>query len=307
MKKILMVIGLFLLSKISFGQQELQMSHYLFNGFYWNPGYTGSNDYTRFTAMYRHQWTTISGAPRTGMFSADIPLINDNMGLGLQVVSDHIGVSSLNEIFATYAYHVRFNKKIALGLGVRAGISYYNARLKDLLVWDNDDTEFDNNVRSVMIPKFGFGAYLHGENFYLGASIPTLWVYDKDYDFNVDIDKSSWWRRHYFISGAYAFKIKDYMIKPSFLTKYVVNAPFQADLSVTGGIKDIVFVTLGYRTNAAAIAMIEVRPIETLRIAYAFDLSTPDYLRVYGGTTHEIMLGYDILMKNARYKSPRYF
>ena len=71
-----------------------------------------------------------------------------------------------------------------------------------------------------MIPKFGFGAYLHGENFYFGASIPTLWVYDKDYDFNVDIDKSSWWRRHYFISGAYAFKNIYELLKYS---KYIID------------------------------------------------------------------------------------
>ena len=307
MKKIILSLCLLLSFRASYGQQELQMSHYLFNGIYWNPGYTGSNDYFRTTAMYRHQWTTIKGAPRSGMFSADLPFVLDNMGVGLQIVTDHIGVSSLNEIFATYAYHIQLGNKMAIGLGIRAGISSFNARLDDLLVWDSGDSEFSQPYNNLMIPKIGFGVYFHGENFYLGASVPSLWVYDKDYQFNVDIDKASWWRRHYSISGAYAFKFGNFMIKPSFLTKYVKNAPFQADFSLTGGIKDIVFVTVGYRTNAAAIAMIEIRPWEYFRIAYSFDLSTPDYLRVYGGTTHEIMLGYDILMKNARYKSPRYF
>jgi type IX secretion system PorP/SprF family membrane protein len=308
MKKIYLSLILMLITAMSYGQQELQMSHYLFNGMFWNPGYTGSNPYMRFTAMYRHQWTSFPGAPRTGMFSADIPLVHNNMGLGLQVVSDNIGVSSMNEVFGNYAYQVKFNKKMALGLGIRAGVSIYNARLSDLLIWDEGDVEFDTDIRQMTIPKVGFGAYFHGENFYLGASIPTLWAYDRDHELNIDINNSSFLRRHYLISGAYVFKLgKDVILKPSVLTKYVKNAPFQGDLNLTVGYKNMAFLTFGYRTNAAAIAMIEIRPIDAFRFAYAFDMSTPKYLRMYGGTTHEVMLGYDLIQKTAKYKSPRYF
>ena len=158
------------------------------------------------------------------------------------------------------------------------------------------------------IPKVGFGAYFHGENFYLGASIPTLWAYDRDHELNIDINNSSFLRRHYLISGAYVFKLgKDVILKPSVLTKYVKNAPFQGDLNLTVGYKNMAFLTFGYRTNAAAIAMIEIRPFDAFRFAYAFDMSTPKYLRMYGGTTHEVMLGYDLIQKTAKYKSPRYF
>lgn len=309
MKKIILSLAFILVALHSFAQQELQMSQYLFNGMFWNPGYTGSNnDYVRFTAMYRHQWTAIAGAPRTGMFSADIPLKHDNMGIGLQIVSDHIGVSSLNEVFATYAYQVRFNENLALGLGIRGGVSVYSARLSELTVWDDHDYQFENNLRNVVMPKFGFGAYLHGKKFYVGASIPTLWAYDSDHQFNVDINKSSWMRQHIYLSTAYVFDIsQNFKIKPSVFTKYVKNAPFQADVTLTLIFKEIVFLSGGYRTNAAANAMIEFRPVPALRIGYGFDLSTPKYLRVHGGTTHEIMLGYDIQQKTAKYKSPRLF
>jgi hypothetical protein len=100
---------------------------------------------------------------------------------------------------------------------------------------------------------------------------------------------------------------KDFTFKPSTLCKYVRNAPFQGDINLTWGYKDMAFLTFGYRTNAAAMAMLEIRPVESLRIAYAFDLSTPKYLRMYGGTTHEFLLGYDLAPKIAKYKSPRYF
>jgi len=308
MKKIIITLALILSSWSLFAQQELQMSHYLFNGLFWNPGYTGSTDYTRFTAMYRHQMTNYSGAPRTGMFSVDVPLRYDNMGVGLQLTADHVGVTTLTEVFATYAYQIRFTEKISLGIGVRAGVSNYNSKLSDLTVWDAGDVQFDNNTRNLMVPKVGLGLYLHGERFYVGASVPTLWAYDADHDLSVDINKASWLRRHYLMSAAYVFKLnKDFDLKPSVFAKYVNNAPFQSDLNLTVGFKEMLFLTLGYRTNSAAIAMLEVRPIEFLRIGYAFDLSTPDYLRMYGGTTHEIMIGYDILSKTAKFKTPRYF
>jgi type IX secretion system PorP/SprF family membrane protein len=308
MKKIILSLALLLSATFALAQQELQMSHYLFNGLMWNPGYSGSYKYTRLSAMYRHQWTSFPGAPRTGIFTADMPMVHDNMGLALQFVSDHIGVSSLNEIYANYAYQVRLNKKVSLGLGIKAGISVYNARLSDLLVWDEGDVEFDNNIRNMIIPKFGFGAYLHADNFYVGASIPTLWAYDADHELDMNINNSSWLRRHYFFSAAYVFKVsEEFTLKPSTLCKYVRYAPFQGDVNLTLGYKDMAFLTLGYRTNAAAVAMLEIRPFESLRIAYAFDLSTPKYLRVYGGTTHEILIGYDIAPKIAKYKSPRYF
>jgi type IX secretion system PorP/SprF family membrane protein len=308
MKKIFISIAFLLSGYAVFAQQELQMSHYLFNGLFWNPGYTGSTEYVRFNAMYRHQWTNYSGAPRTAMFSADVPLRYDNMGIGFQATVDQVGVTTLTEFFATYAYQIRFTEKVALGVGIRAGVSNYRSNNTDLTVWDANDVHFDQNTRNLMMPKVGFGLYLHGERFYVGASVPTLWAYDSDHDLNININEASYLRRHYYFSAAYVFKLNEnFNLKPSVFTKYVNKTPFQGDLSLTGSYKNFLFLTAGYRTNSAAIAMIEIRPIESLRIGYAFDLSTPDYLRMYGGTTHEIMLGYDILSKTAKYKTPRYF
>lgn len=308
MKYIYSIIIAIAFSGISHGQQELQMSHYLFNGLYWNPGYVGSHDFIRTTAMYRHQWTAMKGAPRTLMVSADIPFRLDNMGLGLQIINDRLGVTNMTEIHATYAYHIRLKDKLRLGLGIKAGLSNYSAKLSELTVWDSGDDLFSNDIRNILLPKIGFGAYLHSDKYYVGVSIPTLWAYSSDYAFNLDMNRSSWLRRHIFASAAYVFTInEDFKIKPSIFTKFVNHAPFQLDANATLIWKDMLHVTLGYRTNAAALAMIEFQPLEYLRFGYAFDLSTPQYLRMYGGTTHEIMVGYDIIPKSTTFRSPRHF
>lgn len=284
------------------------MSHYLFNGLFWNPGYTGSSDAIRLAAMYRHQWSKMDGAPRTAMFSGDIPLKFDNMGISVQFTHDQLGVTQLNEVHVGYAYQIPLSKKLRLGVGLRLGVANYSARYSDLLVWDSGDELFMNDVQNRILPKVGMGLYLHSEKFYVGVSVPTLWTYHSDYDFSIDIHQSSWLRYHLFASAAYVFTInKNFKLKPSVFTKYAYHAPFQADASLTFIIKDMVFLTGGYRSNAAGIAMIELRPIPALRIAYSYDFSTPKYLRIYGGSVHEVMLGYDFVKKNPKFKTPRYF
>jgi len=309
MKKIVLYIVFLLASTNLFAQQELQMSNYLFDGIFMNPAYTGSKDFVRLSAMYRHQWTDMPGKPQTGMFAANIPFMFDNMGVGLQIITDHLGVTSMNEFYATYAYQLRFNKKLALGIGIKGGVSVYSARLNELRVWDGGDQEFENIAPTTVVPKFGVGLYLHGERFYVGFSIPSIWAYDEKYKENFSTNYNSMLlQQHFYLSGSYAFKLpKSLSLRPSVLMKYTMNAPFQADISLTLGWKDIVFLSFGYRTNAAVIGMLELRPIKWIRIAYAFDFSTPKYLSLYGGTSHEIMLGADLIRKNPKYKTPRYF
>lgn len=291
----------------SFAQQELQMTNYLFNGLYWNPGYAGSHDYFRATASYRHQWTAMPSAPRTLMVSADMPLRFDNMGVALQLVNDRLGASNMTEVYLTYAYQVKLREDLKLGLGIRAGVSNFIANYSDLTVWDAGDDLFEN--QRTTIPKVGFGAYLHHNKFYFGISVPTLWAYISDnYNFSLDINQASWLRRHLYVSGAYVFDLnEDFKLKPSLFTKFVPNAPFQLDVNATLIWKEMVHLSLGYRTNAAAMMMLEIQPLDYLRFGYSFDLSTPQYLRMYGGTTHEIMLGYDLIQKDVKYRSPRHF
>jgi len=65
-------------------QQDAEYSMYMFNGMYINPAYTGSQECVSMTALYRHQWVGIEGAPRSGTFAIHSPLkkikIKKNMG-----------------------------------------------------------------------------------------------------------------------------------------------------------------------------------------------------------------------------------
>jgi type IX secretion system PorP/SprF family membrane protein len=306
MKKAIIIIATVFIAFLA-NAQEINMSQYSFNGFNWNAGYAGSTNYIRFAASYRQRVNSSAGKVNTAMFSADMPLQNKNMGLGFQAATEQIGVNKTTAFYASYAYQVRFNKNTALGLGMKAGVSNYSADFDQLLVWDAGDEHFTNNNKNQMIPQVGLGACLHGKNFYAGVSMPTVYAYDANK--NDATQAKPWNNKNILFSGAYVINLsKDINIKPAVFGNYSTsNKTLTADVNMTLGYKNIVAVTMGYRSNNATTAMVEVRPLSSLRIAYAYELTSANNMKAFGGNTHEILLGYDLMAKNSKYLSNRYF
>lgn len=308
MKKIIASIALLSLIVTSYAQQDMLVSKNVFNGLLLNPAYAGTHTYFSAGLLYRSQWTGFTGAPKTNLLEFDGPLAKENMGVGLTVSQDRIGVTQQTDFYGSYSYKVKVGPN-KLALGLRAGASNYRARLSTLTVWDNGDGAFVDDIKTYLIPKFGFGAYFYGEKFFAGLAIPTLIAYEKDYTFAVNVEKSSYVRKHYYINGGYVFTINEAQtlkLKPSVMIKYVPAAPVQVDISGSVIYKDMFTFGLGLRTGDAIVGMIEYRTSQRIRIGYAFDLTTSK-LRTYSGGTHEIAIGYDFGAGKDKNVSPRYF
>ena len=306
MKKLITSLAAFLFISVAFGQQDALVSKNVFNGLLLNPAYAGSHGYFSTDLLYRSQWTGFAGAPNTQLFEFDGPLAKETMGVGLVVSHDKIGVTEQTDFYGSYSYKIKIGAN-KLAFGLRAGVSNYNAKLSTLTVWDAGDASFNNDIRTYMIPKFGFGMYYYGENFYGGFAIPTLIAYDKDYSFSFNVEKSSFLRRHYYINGGYVYTINEKMkLRPALLLKYVPAAPVQADISTALIYKDMFTFGVAYRTGAALIGMIEYHTSQRIRIGYAYDF-TMSRFRSYSGGTHEITLGYDFGAGKDKNVSPRYF
>ncbi len=292
----------------AYGQQDALVSKNVFNGLLLNPAYAGSHAYFSTALLYRTQWTGFEGAPNTQMLEFDGPLAKEIMGVGLVVSHDKIGVTEETNFYASYAYKIRLgNNKLAFGL--RAGASNYRAQLTTLTVWDAGDDAFNNDIRTYLIPKFGFGMYFYGEKYYVGLAIPTLIAYDNAYSFSIDLNKSSFLRRHYYLNGGYVFNLNEsgtMKLKPAMMLKYVPAAPMQLDLSSSLIYKDMFTFGLGFRTGDALVGMVEYRTAQRIRIGYAYDFTVSKF-RAYSAGSHEIVLGYDFGAGKDKNVSPRYF
>jgi type IX secretion system PorP/SprF family membrane protein len=88
-KKMTLAVLLMLIATVTFAQQDAQYSMYMFNGMAINPAYAGSRERPAITALYRHQWTGIAGAPKTFTLSGHSPLLNDRIGVGGAITSDN--------------------------------------------------------------------------------------------------------------------------------------------------------------------------------------------------------------------------
>lgn len=303
---VLSIASIVLCSWNAHAQQDPMVSQYMFNGLYLNPAYAGSHDYWTSTLNYRNQWVGLDGAPQTMIGAIDGPIRNKNIGLGLILLHDQIGVTAQNTAIVNYAYQIKTSATTKLALGVNAGFSQFSARLTDLTVWDKDQV-FQNDITSKVLPRFGVGMYYYGKKHYIGFSIPTLFAYQKGMNFSLDLSRATFLRRHCLLTAGYVFGIsRDIKLKPSVLIKYVENAPVQADFNLAMVYRDKFWIGASYRTSDAIAVILEYQTNEHFRVGYAYDITTSK-LRNYSSGSHEIMIGWDFGKELVKVKSPRYF
>jgi type IX secretion system PorP/SprF family membrane protein len=305
MKKII-ISTLLLTSVVSQAQQDPMLSSYMFNGLYLNPAYAGSHKYTSSTLLHRSQWVNFDGAPATYVISADGPIKGKNMGLGGIILHDRIGITKETSFHADYSYQIKaWEGKLAFGL--RAGGSFYSANLDDLKVWDGGDQVYNQGRVSAFLPRFGAGLYYFSNRWFAGLSVPTLFAWQKNYDFHVDVNKATMLHRHYYLTGGYVFDLNEqWKVKPSALVKYLPGAPVQADFNVNFLYKDMLWLGSSFRTGDAVVFLLEYQTNARFRVGYAYD-ATFSAIRRYSAGSHEVMIGYDFGKDVVKMKDPRFF
>jgi type IX secretion system PorP/SprF family membrane protein len=91
MKKLLTVLAVGCLSTVAVAQQDPQFSQNMFNKLWVNPASAGSNEAICASLLYRAQWVSFDGAPKSGVLGIEAPLMNNKIGVGLSIATDEIG------------------------------------------------------------------------------------------------------------------------------------------------------------------------------------------------------------------------
>lgn len=288
-------------------QQDAMISQYMSNQNFINPAYAGSHDYATLSGLVRKQWVDFPGSPRTSFISWDNRFTGSNMGLGFTLVNDKLGVTDETKLGANFAYHIPAGKG-HLSFGIKAEVSYYNAKLSDLKVWEANDQVYASNIIGRWIPNAGAGVYYYTDKFYAGISTPHLINYiQPSATAAAEIRKTPAYERHYFLSTGYVFNVSDDVyIKPSTLVKYVEDAPLEADLNINVFFLKNFMLGGAYRTRDGLVAMTEIRVLPKLRLGYAFDYPLTK-INYFSSGTHEVMLAYDFLRDAMKIRSPRFF
>ncbi len=324
MKKLIVAcIALMGLSTGLQAQQDGHYSLYMFNGLFLNPAYAGSREVVDVTAIYRHQWAGIDGAPRTGNISVDGPLRRNNYALGLTLEGDRLGLTTSFSATAAFSYRIPV-RKTKICLGIQASGTYFmqnntSAIPDELTAQGYTDKTFAVN-KSVFIPNVGAGIYVYSRRYYVGFSVPHIIPMQIGKGASASLSQGlARQYNHYILTAGVVIGRETSVVKvrPSILMKYVKgldrNIPdFDASLGLLfadrfwlGGTYRV---AAGYdnKKGTAFIIWTQLKITQSLKVGYGFDwaLSGLNTVAKYG--SHDIMLGYEFFNKNKRYASPRF-
>lgn len=314
MKTLAKIVFVLVLTTWSFGShaQQLPMyTHYMYNTLVVNPAYAGSRDALTITALHRSQWVGFKDAPVTQTLTMHAPLRNEHIGLGLSVSNDKIGPTNNTSALIDFAYIMQLTAKARLAFGLSGGINVFQADLSTLLLEQQNDPVFRNDINNKVTPNFGFGAYYSRERFYAGISVPYLLEnnYSKVTENNGGGTLIAKEQRHYFFIMGTLINLSDNLaFKPTTLIKVTNAAPVQADFTASFIIMKKLMVGAMLRTGDAVGGLIGLDITDQLHFGYSFDWSYGLETSKYNNGSHELMLRYDFIFPSRKQiHSPRNF
>jgi type IX secretion system PorP/SprF family membrane protein len=272
---------------VAVAQQDPLYSQYINNPFVLNPAYAGMSNNLAGSASYRHQWAGMEGAPTTLNVNGHISLDDNRMGTGLMMMADKIGVTSLYEVNAAYAYRINVSASTVLSFGIQAGMLNFKNENSEVKLEHPGDPVFASETSETK-PTIGTGAIISSDRFFVGLSVPRLLKTEvKSKAFNTEH-----YTQHLYFTGAYLFFVNDRIrFRPSVTTRLTQGAPAATDVSTslifheryTAGLLTRNFSTYGILLNANL--------TDAFRLGYVFEIPMA---RSVGTkfTTHEITIGF---------------
>lgn len=303
---IILIVTMIQLGNKIFAQQDPHHTQYMFNGLSINPAYAGSRGTIAGTLLIRNQWTGFEGAPKTQSLSFHMPGNKRKVGIGLNLINDKIGYLQQQWMTASYAFILPTGKRSSLALGLRGGLLNFRINWNEVKATDLQDPILNTQARALIMPNFGTGLYFKHDRFFAGLSMPHLLNSRLRTDDPLKTEISRLYRHVYLNSGFILGLNNTVQWKPSVLVKYSPGAPVQVDVNLMALLAQRFWIGTSWRRNDAIAFMLDFQFAKQLRLGYAFDYSITE-LQKYNNGTHEFMLGFEIVSKQSKMKSPRYF
>ena len=255
-----------------------------------------------------------------------MPLKREQYALGAIVSNDKIGLGNTFSFTPSFAYRIKI-KQSRLCFGVQGSFAYYyrNNSRSDLPSSTPDNTTSLNT--NLFIPNVGFGIYLYGKKYFVGASVPHLMPTSLGHNVGVLSYNSTLAKvyNYYVFTAGYVVGKDEAVVKfrPSILMKWQQGLPNnipQFDVNLGLLIVHRMWIGASVRTQGDAFTpsgrkmvfgveslsgYVQVRVTPQLQLAYAYE-SPLSNLRNASSGTHEVMIGYDFWYNKRRFVTSRY-
>lgn len=325
MRKFLLLL-LIVLSQLSVSaQNEVTYSQYMFNNLLVNPAYAGYKEDVNINLLSRNQWVGIKGAPTTQSLIADGAFFrNNNVGLGIAIMNDKVGIQGQTSVMANYAYRLPLSGTSRLSFGVGLGAVQFALNNDKAVIGDPTDQAFAG-TQNYLSPDAKLGIHFSNEKFYAGLSANNL--------LTTALNKNKQQAKfivlppiHIFLTAGAIINVNENVkMKPSLMLRDDPQSMGNFDINTSFLFKDVLWLGASYRVGVdmwkntnnlnatfqqnSLVGLVEVFVAKKLRVGYAYDYSLSD-LNSYSSGSHEISLGYTLGNKNYKNNaltSPRYF
>jgi type IX secretion system PorP/SprF family membrane protein len=290
------------------GQQDTQVSQYIFNGIYANPAYTGYKEDLYVQSYFRSQWVGITGAPKSFALAVDGSLNDGRVGLGFTLANDQIGAQSLTTTYANYAYRIRIGEDETshLGFGLAFGMMQLGLDGSKLMAITPGDQAVPTASQVRIIPDANFGLYYANANYFAGFSATNVlagFIHRNTADYLVPIPQP-----HFYLTAGTLIPINDEVrVKPIILIKDDIKGPTTLDIDGFVLMNERLSFGAFYRTSVklypktnlqsdlpwqnAFGGIVEFFATPAIRIGYSYDHSL-NALGSYNYGSHEFSIGF---------------
>ena len=169
MRKIVTYIFFILAGGACLAQQRPVMSTYMFNGLALNPAYAGSLNLFVATFIHRKQWINVEGAPTSQILTVHNSFLSNQIGVGLMVTKDKVGVHEETALYTSYAYKIKTSAGI-LALGLSGGFDNSRADFSQAKQFLTAEDPLLSTTSTRLSPNFGTGIYF-------ANPVSCMWVY----------------------------------------------------------------------------------------------------------------------------------
>jgi type IX secretion system PorP/SprF family membrane protein len=296
LRSLIFILGFAMAIGLS-AQQRALTSTYPFNGLLLNPAYAGSLNVLSAIVVHRKQWVNIEGAPVYQAFTAHNSFMSNQIGVGLAVTHDIVGVTETFSTYASYAYKIHTSFGV-LAMGIQGGFDNRNSDFSNLDLLDEDDPLL-SGANTRFTPNVGLGLYFANPFMYAGISAPyiienkTLSI--KEGDNSVSNARES--RYYYFTSGIILPLADNIKISPSILVRKQEENRLSYEFTPMLIFENIAYLGVGIRNSGDLIFLGQLMLNENLRVGYAYDAATSDLGASTTGS-HEILVNYRIKLHN---------
>lgn len=274
MKNTYKLAGVFalLFSITSFAQQTPEYTFWRQNMSLINPAYVGSTEKTEINVIsYKDQFNGVHDGPQTQSLAAQ-GSFNDNVGVGLEIVSDRVFIQKETNVFANFSYKLSFGEGKDLFLGLKAGGSFFSVDFNKLQTAD----PINQGQVSKFNPNFGLGAYYKADKYFVSLSAPRILQADRYEEIAGAAQEATDVTLVMFGGGYYYDLNENIQLIPAVMTRYIDGAPFGLDVNLSAHFYKKFELGGAYRLNDSMSVLASFEVAKMLDLGFAYDFATSD-------------------------------